>query len=286
MAYPCIKWVGGKRQLLPELVKHLPETLPGIYLEPFIGGGALFFHLHGVGRLTAGVHLNDSNPDLVNVYLSLRDEPETVIGHLHQLQDERRIFDATGRKAHYLEQHSRFNHSGNDAMKAARFIYLNRFGFNGLCRYNAAGGFNVPAGKFAIEPGLDFDNLRAVSAALQGVQITCNDFESAIAGAVAGATVYCDPPYIPLDTTSSFTSYTDKGFDGRDQVRLRDMAVGLSHKGVTVILSNSDSPVVRELYGTGGLFELHPIQARRAINCDASKRGTVGELIIVARGKQ
>lgn len=288
MANPVIKWAGGKRQLVPELLKHVPGQ--GYhYYEPFCGGAALFFALRDEGRFHTW-HLNDANPDLVNVYTQVRDNVEAVIARL-KLQDQ--ITAELGLRAAYLGARDCFNDKRvtDPLHRVAHFIALNAHGFNGLCRYNKKGGFNVPCGKFAKTPVLmdKADNLRAASQALKGVEITCGDFDRALEknelaswSVKAGDVVYFDPPYFPAGTTANFVGYTGDGFTVADQIRLRDLAVTLVGRGVRVILSNSDTEATRKLYA-GPEFVMHEVQARRAVNCKADKRGKVGELIIVGR---
>ena len=163
--------------------------------------------------------------------------------------------------------------------RAARFIFLNKAGFNGLYRVNKSGGFNVPAGKFKSPPMIcDEENLRACSAALQGVAIWNASFDAIDREAVPGDFVYFDPPYWPVSASADFTAYTKEPFGPAEQERLRDLALSLKRCGVHVLLSNADVPPVRKLYAKG--FTIERVEARRAINSDASKRGSVGELLI------
>lgn len=289
MASPVIKWAGGKRQLVPELLKHLPEgwwPADKTYYEPFVGGGALFFDLKTKYPMLRA-HLNDANPHLINVYTHARDEVEAVIGTLGELD---RWLAANGLRDTYAKIRHLFNTSpSKGVLPAAWFFALNAWGFNGLCRYNKSGGFNVPVGKFKKVPVLmdKAENLRAASRALADVEITCGSFDAAVTRARGGDLVYFDPPYIPKTVTSDFTSYTADGFNGTDQEVLRDCAVALVERGVYVILSNSDTPLTRSIYKSSPhrrmTFDLHEVQARRAVNCNAKKRGKVGELIIVGR---
>ena len=282
MAEPFLKWVGGKRQLVPELLKHVPDTCARYY-EPFVGGGALFFELR---ERKAFKHacLNDANLDLIHTYQQVRNHVEDVIDILDGLDCGQKI---NGLKEEYLKVRELFNHRSpinNPARRAAWFIAMNAWGFNGLCRYNQKGGFNVPCGKFSKTPVLlsKADNLRAASIALKSAVIASTDFGASIHSAVKGDLIYFDPPYIPVNATSNFTGYTGVGFDMSHQHRLMAFAVALVDRGVHVILSNSDTPATRKLYKDKG-FTLHEVQARRAVNSNASKRGKVGELIIVGR---
>ena len=276
-ATPLLKWVGGKRQLLPELSKYIPATF-GRYHEPFLGGGALFFALAADKRLGDGASLSDANLELVNVYQRVRDDVSSVVEHLKEMEPRQD-------KDTYLAVRQSFNEHSlgecSQSWRAAQFIYLNKVGFNGLHRVNASGKFNVPHGKRSAPVVFDAENLRACSAALQCADVTPGDFFERLARAAPGDLVYCDPPYAPVSDTANFTGYTAGGFGPSQQKTLRDLARDLSKRGVNVILSNADVPSIRELYALP-CFELHAVQAKRAINCDAGKRGAVGELIITA----
>lgn len=299
---PPIRWVGGKRQLVPELLKHVNDCMRGAwevdYYEPFAGGAALFFALHAENPgAVLTPHLNDANPHLVDFYLTVRDELSALLGACASLDAS---LEKHGHAVTYASIRDAFNATRNGpqctrASRAALFFAINRWGFNGLWRVNKQGACNVPPGRFydarrrvAEMPKLAayFESLRDVSKALQGVEITCGDFMTATADAAEGDLVYFDPPYLPASLTSNFVGYTGDGFGWEDQVRLRDHAKALTARGVHVILSNADVLGARRLYQVDGLepyFELHEVQARRAVNCDATKRGKVGELIIVGR---
>lgn len=262
-ARPFLKWVGGKRQLLPELSRRLPAKF-GAYHEPFIGGGALFFHLR-----PPSAYLSDMNVRLIRTYRGVRDDPERVITLLDAWPHDRDF---------YLALRARPIDQGDDADVAAWMIYLNRTGFNGLYRVNRKNQFNVPFGSYEHPTICDADNLRAVSVALQGVRLEVEDFGAVLGRARPGDLVYFDPPYVPLSATSSFTSYTADGFGLAEQLRLRDVARQLKGRGVHVLLSNSAAPLVDAIYGDG--FEKIPVDAARAINCKAAGRGKIRELLI------
>jgi len=268
MADPFLKWAGGKRKLLPALKRLVPETR-GRYFEPFLGGGALFF-----GRHWARATISDVNEDLVVTYLAVQQDVESVIG---LLQSGRYVNDEA---TYYAVRDSPL---GFDTERAARFIYLNRTGFNGLYRVNQRGKFNVPFGHYKNPTICDVDRLRAASVALncRGVKILEATFEEALAGARSGDVVYCDPPHWPASKTACFTAFSAGGFGPDDQRKLRDVAIELSRRRVHVVLSNADVPKVRELY-SDPRFTIEEVQARRNINSDGAKRGPVGELIITA----
>jgi DNA adenine methylase len=273
-AQPFVKWAGGKRQLLSELLRKVPRAFakPDVrsgacrYFEPFLGGGALFFALRP-RRAT----LADVNERLIRTYTGVRDDVEAVLGLLKEYErkhDERFFY--------------RFRDvdidSKTDAEVAAWFIYLNKTGFNGLYRVNRDNKFNVPFGRY-VRPNIrDEKTLRACSLALAGVELVVKDFERVVAEARRGDFVYFDPPYVPLSATSSFTSYTSRGFGPKEQTRLRDVAQKLKKRGVYVLLSNSSAQAVRELYAEG--FQIVEVLATRSVNSKATARGSISELVI------
>ncbi len=263
MAKPFVKWVGGKRQLLPELRKRLPSSF-GTYHEPFVGGGALFFDL-----APSSAVLTDSNERLVRTYRAIRDDVESVIGVLTTYPHDQEFYE----KLRSLDPDD-----ADNAIVAAWFVYLNKCGFNGLYRVNKSGVFNVPFGDQKNPTICDADNLRACSAALQGVEIRHEHFANVLSRAKTNDLVYFDPPYVPLSASSNFTAYTSSGFDLSEQVKLRDVARELKRRGVHVLLSNSSAPLVETLYGDG--FECSRVDASRAINSDGAKRGKVAEVIL------
>jgi DNA adenine methylase len=266
-AAPFIKWVGGKRQLLPTILELVPRSISGTYHEPFIGGGAVFFALFGEGRIRRAV-LSDVNRDLIDVYTTVRDSPEELIAALREHRND---------KAHYYRVRALAVDGLSKVERAARFIFLNRCGYNGLYRVNASGKFNVPFGRYVNPRICDAENLRAASHALQCSEFRCGDFGGA-AKARGDDFVYFDPPYVPLTRTASFTSYASGGFGPAEQVRLRDLARRLKRRGVRVLLSNSSVPAVHELYADG--FEKRSVHARRLVSCLPSGRGGVRELLI------
>lgn len=275
VARPFLKWVGGKTQLLDRIVPILPKRIR-TYYEPFIGGGALFFTLAHLGQFQRAV-INDWNGELVDTYKAIRDFPDDLILRLGQLKAEY-LKDPPGVFA--LER-MKAPRDLSPIDRAARFIFLNKTGFNGLYRVNLKGVFNVPFGKHEDPPILDEENIRACRKVLNHfVVITNRDFAEAVEDAQPGDCVYFDPPYVPANPTSSFTKYTKEGFGLEAQKRLATTFRTLVDRGVAVIASNSDTPLVRELYDG---FELHEIQARRSINSVGKKRGPVGELVIVGR---
>ncbi len=265
---PFLKWAGGKRQLLPEILRRVPALITGTYFEPFLGGGAVFFALIAQGRLHHAV-LCDVNADLIGTYQAVRDRVDEVIEALRDHQNE---------AAYFYRIRSTPPESLSLAERGARLIYLNRCGYNGLYRVNASGKFNVPFGRNPNATICDEKGLRAASDALQVAELRIEDFATALGEARQGDFVYCDPPYVPLSATSSFTSYTRGGFTLEDQKRLRDLALELKRGRVPVLLSNSSAPCVVDLYSTG--FRRTEVDVRRSVNCQPGGRGTVSELLI------
>lgn len=259
---PFLKWVGGKRQLLPELLPRVPARF-GAYFEPFLGGGALFFALKPARAVLA-----DMNLRLVRAYRGVQESAQEVIQLLAS-------YPYT--ESFYYEQRALPIDGESDARLAAWFIYLNKTGFNGLYRVNRKNVVNVPFGRHAKPNICDEPTILSCSAALRGAQVLNEDFELVLERAKAGDFVYLDPPYDPVSTTSYFTSYTVKGFGWPEQVRLHRVAQKLKKRGVSILLSNSDSPQLRELYRD---FSIESVLARRSVNSKLTARGAVGELLI------
>lgn len=294
---PFLKWAGGKRQLLPELRRFYPRRF-GTYHEPFLGSGAVFFDLAGAGRVAAGrIRLADVNADLIGCWLRLRDERDAVVAGLRRLAADHRAAPA---EHFYRIRNDEFNPARRKIMNgtgpraerysadlAAMFIYLNRTGFNGLFRLNAAGLFNVPSGRYANPTICDEDNLRRVSATLSELSAAVEHapFDAVLRSADAGDFAYFDPPYAPLSSTAHFTSYTADRFGADDQRRLQRVVIALAERGCHVLLSNSTAAEIADLYDgnpdakRAGL-RAYRVPARRAINSDASRRGRVEEYVV------
>jgi DNA adenine methylase len=292
---PLLKWAGGKRQLLPHLRRFYPTTF-NRYIEPFFGSGAVFFDLHAAGRLRGHeAVLIDSNADLIGCYETVRDECEAVACALERLAA---AHAADGRSHYYAVRDERFNPLRDERRQpdgriaytpalAAMLIYLNRTGFNGLFRLNASGGFNVPAGRYA-RPGIvNREKLLGAAEALShpGVRLVFGSFESARDVAEAGDFLYVDPPYAPLSRTASFTSYTASRFGDDDQARLQQLVIDVARRGCHVLVSNSTASEIAALYehnrdARAAGLRTHRVPARRAINSNASRRGTVEEYLI------
>lgn len=265
-AGPFVKWAGGKTQLLKALLEKAPKEFEG-YFEPFLGGGAFFFKLASLGRIKKA-HLNDCNSELVNAYKIVKENPNELLEEL-----------SSGKYENQLElfYKIRAETPTSPVAAAARFIFLNKTAFNGLYRVNSKGGFNVPFGKYSNPKIADKATIFSASKALQYDEISCLDFEEAVANAQKKDFVYFDPPYVPLSKTSRFTQYTPGSFSEKDQERLFNCFKRLDKKGCFVMLSNSDSPLVEELYKE---YNTGIVMAGRAINCKAMGRGKIKEALI------
>ena len=267
VAAPFLKWAGGKRQLLAHIEALLPERID-TYFEPFLGGAAVFFRLAAGGRFRRAV-LADANPELVNCYQAIRDEVDAVIAELHGFRNN---------SALYYRVRRRDPAKLSPAARAARLIYLNRCGYNGLYRVNSSGQFNVPFGRYRRPLICDEPRLRAAADALKKAKIVCGDFASTLKKVRPGDFAYLDPPYVPLSATSSFTSYAARDFGAADQERLAEVLRAFAQRKVPALLSNSDCRTTRDLYRD---FErIDRVPARRAINSVGHGRGPVDEILV------
>ena len=265
-AEPVVKWAGGKRGLRRELLGLRPNKYSA-YFEPFLGGGAFFLAL-----APARAVLNDANAELIEVYRALRDIPESVMEELDLMQPS--VLD----EDFYYDLRATSPGSLPLARRAARLIFLNKTCYNGLYRVNRAGEFNVPFGRYAKPPALyNRANLLRVTELLKQAELKSVDFSAALADAHRGDFAYLDPPYVPLSHTASFTRYTKGAFDEQDQRRLADAVHDLVGRGCNVLLSNSDTSLVRELYSA---YWIDVVYAPRNINSDAGGRQKIRELAI------
>lgn len=284
---PFIKWAGGKSQLLNEIRKKYPERIER-YCEPFVGGGAVLLDV------LANFHpdeilINDINAELINLYIQIRDNVEFLINNLSELQELYWSMDENSRKVFYIKQRERFNfgiQTGNiseDEM-AYLFIFLNKTCFNGLYRVNKKGLFNVPIGSYKKPLICDTNNLRLVSSLLQNVKIICGDYSETADFIDENTFVYIDPPYRPLSTTASFTSYSNIKFGDEEQVSLGRFIDRISDNGAKVIASNSDPKNADEndnffdtIYSA---YDILRVSATRMINSKSNGRGSINELLI------
>lgn len=265
---PFLKWVGGKRQLLPAINQLLPQSYNNYY-EAFVGGGAVLFNLQPSKAV-----INDFNPELINVYKVIKNHPEALIKDLKRHKNESDYFYSV----RALDREPTFNRLSN-IKKASRIIYLNKTCYNGLYRVNSAGEFNAPFGRYKNPNIVNDVTIKAVSDYLNNndICILNGDFEKAVETAQSGDFVYFDPPYVPVSESANFTGYVKGGFDLLEQERLRNVCNQLDAKGVKFLLSNSSTPIIHELYKK---FDIHIVKATRAINSNALKRGAIDEVLI------
>jgi len=269
---PIIKWPGGKRQIINELLVRLPQTW-NRYYEPFIGGGALLINLYNTQRLFEAT-ISDANEELINLYRIIKTKPDELIESLKNIT-------FTNSRKRYLQNRSAFNSMKGkkafDVERAAYFIYLNKHGFNGLWRVNKNGNFNVPFGRYRNPQLPTQDHIKALSQMLKNVAILHQDFEQTVSTVRRKDFIYFDPPYQPISSTSNFTDYQPGGFDFGNQARLAMVCRNLTKKGVFLMVSNSDSPQVIGLYKG---FTIERITANRAINSRPDRRSGILELVI------
>ncbi len=270
-ARPVLKWAGGKRKLAEtyERIGAFPVSFSR-YFEPFIGGGAVFFRLQ-----PEDAHISDANEELINMYRMIKENLEDLVGLLAIHQNKHN----SGRKDYFYEIRGLEPGTLSDPERAARMIFLNRTCFNGLYRVNQQGKFNVPYGRYKNPKILDEINLQNVSNLLQNVTLNTNDFEEAVEIAKKGDFVYMDPPYRPISETSSFTSYTEKNFNDKEQERLKTVFTDLAARGCYVLESNSNAPEITQLYEDNGIF-INEVLAPRAISCKGDGRQPITELVI------
>jgi len=283
-AKPFLKWAGGKTQLLEEISKRLPrEIWTGqieTYVEPFVGGGALFFLIAQKYSEIKRFVLFDINDDVINSYNAIKREAKSLIRELHHLEDEFLPLDKEARERFYYDIRAQFNHDRD----SAKLIFLNKTCYNGLYRVNRRGRFNVPFGDYKNPRICDPKNLLSVAALLERAEILSGDFTESDPYIDEHTFVYLDPPYRPLTATASFTSYSKDSFSERDQIRLAEFCRKIDAKGVKFLLSNSDpkneDPKACFFEEHYGRFTIDTVTAARAINCKASRRGQINELLI------
>jgi len=270
---PFVKWAGGKRQLIPQIEKHIPKKFSS-YFEPFLGGGALLFHLFSENKNLKG-SVSDLNSDLVLSYVTIRDNLDGLLKSLQKHSDN---YFSDSKSYYYSVRES---NPKSQFEKVSRLLFLNRTCFNGLYRVNGKGKFNVPLGRYSNPNIVQEENLRSVNQFLNQnkIIIKCQDFSSTVEKAKKGDFVYFDPPYQPISKTANFTSYTNRNFGLNDLKRLAKVSNQLAKKGVNVLLSNSSSKQVRDLF-SAKYWEIIKIEANRAINSDSNKRTGHSELLI------
>jgi len=270
---PFVKWAGGKRQLIPILHQNLPESF-GTYYEPFLGGGALLFHIL-TNKNGQKCSISDLNSDLVLTYTTIRDRTDALIT---SLKNHEKNYQKNSESYYYS---IRENNPRGAIEKTSRLLFLNRTCFNGLYRVNSKGKFNVPLGKYSNPNIVNEENLHAVSHILQSsrISIKCRDFEAVLRDAKKGDLIYFDPPYQPVSSTANFTSYTNKDFTYDDLTRLAELCLKLDSRGCKVLLSNSDSKEVADIFAKNS-WKITRIEANRSINSNSKKRTGHFELLI------
>lgn len=288
---PFIKWVGGKGQLLSEINKLYPVELGkniNKYAEIFVGGGAVLFDILSKYKLDE-VYISDKNLELINTYKSIRDNVDILIKSLKGMEEQYIPLDNENRKDYYYKKREEYNSlkinsEVNNIEKAVLFIFLNKTCFNGLYRVNKKGEFNVPMGAYKKPKICDEENLKNVSLALKKVKIIYADYRESESFIDEKTFVYIDPPYRPLNITSSFTSYTENDFNDKEQIELAEYINVLNKKGAKIVISNSDPKnndiddnFFDKLYKN---YNINRVKATRMLNSNASLRGAINELLI------
>ena len=268
-AAPVVKWVGGKRQLLPQILPLIPKRMSA-YCEPFLGGGAVLFALQPRRAL-----VNDLNQDLITVYRVIKENADALIEHLSRHENTPEYFY----RIRDLDRDRPAYAALSDVEKASRLLYLNKTCYNGLFRVNASGAFNSPYGHYRRPNIVNEQTIRGVSRYFNSCDITffSEDFAAVLDRVPRGGFVYLDPPYDPVSDTASFTGYNRGGFGREEQVRLKACCDALTARGVKFLLSNSATPFIRELYSS---YHVSIVQARRAVNSVASRRGAIEEVLV------
>ena len=266
--HPFLKWAGGKRQLISQMLTYFPKNF-NKYIEPFVGGGAVLFYLKPKFS-----NIIDINKELINCYKVIKNNVSELIELLKVHKNEENYYY----KIRVLDRDEKKFNKLSHIEKASRMIYLNRCCYNGLYRGNSKGQFNVPFGKYKNPNFCDKENLLAVSKSLQNVKLKYGSFENCLDYAKKGDFVYFDPPYYPLSKTSSFTSYTKENFGEDSQQELYNVFKILDERDCKLMLSNSYNDYIKDLYKD---YKVISLDARRAINCNAAKRGNIKELLVL-----
>jgi len=266
---PVVKWVGGKRQLLPEIRKYLPKRDVNYY-EPFLGGGAVLFDLQPKKSV-----VNDINDELINLYRVIKNDVESLITDLKKHKNEESYFYEIRAWDRNPKSYNRLS----NIERASRIHYLNKTCYNGLFRVNRTGQFNSPFGRYKNPNIVNSVVLRAVSRYLNesNIEFRNTDFEEAIIGAKSGSFVYLDPPYDPISDSANFTGYARDGFNRSEQIRLKELCDRLNERGVSFLLSNAATNFITDLYGD---YQIKIIKAKRVINSNGNARGEVDEVLI------
>ncbi|MBI5872337.1 DNA adenine methylase [archaeon] len=263
-----VKWAGGKKQLLRQFKQFFPEKVES-YFEPFVGGGAVAFYIIQKNNLKE-IYLSDINEELINCYEIIRDNVKELIVKL-------KFHKENHNKEYYYAIRELSPELLSKIETASRFIYLNKTCFNGLYRVNSKGKFNVPMGSYKNPSIFQENDLKQLSGVLKNVKILRMPFEKILDHAKEGDFIYFDPPYYPLTKGKNFTSYTKDNFSEQDQIKLAQVFKELDKKGCKIMLSNSDTEFIKQLYKG---YNIHIVKANRMINCDATKRGLINEVVV------
>ncbi|WP_270661132.1 DNA adenine methylase [Streptococcus anginosus] len=270
---PVLKWVGGKRQLIEDISPLIPKQI-STYVEPFVGGAAILFHLQPKKAI-----INDFNDELMNVYQVIKENPNGLIKILekHKESNSEEYYYET----RALDRTSDYENLSKEE-KAGRILYLNKTCYNGLFRVNSSGQFNAPYGKYKNPAIVNDVTIKAVSNYFNSANIKFlnGDYKEALKGLRKGTFVYFDPPYMPVSSSSNFTGYTENGFGYEKQVELRDECLKLNKRGIKFLQSNSYTPEILELYSDSSVFTIKVVQAKRSINSKSDKRGEISEVLI------
>jgi DNA adenine methylase len=266
-----VKWAGGKGQLLEQFEPLFPKKI-NRYIEPFVGSGAVFFHIAQKHK-PKEIFLSDINEELMTTYNTIKNDAERLIVELKQHKE----YHMTKGKKYYLTIRATNPKELPELERSARFIYLNKTCFNGLYRVNSKGQFNVPMGSYKNPDIIQEDRIRFVSDLLKDVSIKTMSFEKIVDFAKKDDFVYLDPPYYPLKKGSSFTTYTKNNFLEEEQKQLAKVFSQLDKKGCKIMQSNSDTKFIKDLYSN---YNIHFVKATRMINCNGDKRGKINEVVI------
>lgn len=280
MVQPILKWAGGKRQLIPQMEKYLKKIKYTSYYEPFIGGGSILFYLQPNKAV-----INDYNKDLIECYKAIKNNYDELITKLEYYETKNNEHDFY--KIREVDRTDEYN-NWNSIEKSARLIYLNRTCYNGLFRLNSSGQFNTPFGKYKNPNICNKPVLKALHDYFtnNNIEFRNGDFEDCCNDVPRGSLVYFDPPYDQFDDQVNFVGYTENGFTKKDQERLKKLSDRLIEQGCTVIISNSSTPFIKNLYKDKSKYTIHTIMAKRTINSNGKKRGEIQEVLIIGKGEE
>ena len=280
LVQPFLKWAGGKRQLIPQMEKYLKKIKYTNYYEPFIGGGSILFYLQPHKAI-----VNDYNKDLIECYKCIKDNYDELIVELEKYETKNNEEDFY--KIREVDRKEEYK-NWTSVEKSARLIYLNRTCYNGLFRLNSSGQFNTPFGKYKNPNICNKPVLKALHEYFNNNDIIFKqgDFENCCENASKGSLVYFDPPYDQFEEQVNFVGYTENGFTREDQKRLKNLCDRLIDNGCIVIISNSSTPFIKELYNDKSRYTIHTLMAKRNINSNAKKRGEIEEVLIIGKGKE